>query len=212
MLACFVFKSDAKVLQTFRFRKKKGLFFAVLGEIWAKSGNFAAQNSIFIMKTAIIRTLLAIVLFATAATAGAAGSRLFHIARSLNRNIVCYDVQLAGGQLDQKRPIHVYWHNNEDHPGRESDISAMERKLAYGYNVKSVSAQEAVVALTAYGKRTIKICKQGGKWVALININGKECQLSHIYVKTKTAVSVDYIELHGKPTAGGPAQKETIRP
>ena len=39
--------------------------------------------------------------------------RLFHIARSANRNLVCYDVNLVHGRVDAKSPIKVYWVNRE---------------------------------------------------------------------------------------------------
>ena len=36
--------------------------------------------------------------------------RLFHIARSVNRNLVCYDAHLTdNGQLVTDEPINVYW-------------------------------------------------------------------------------------------------------
>ena len=40
-------------------------------------------------------------------------NRLFHIARSLNRNLVCYDANQANGKLDTKEPVKVYWLNRE---------------------------------------------------------------------------------------------------
>lgn len=150
-------------------------------------------------------------LAANAVTPGHEGERLFHIARSLNRNLVCYDVQLTSNGLDLKHPVHVYWHNRESHPGRETEISTIERKLAYGYNVKKASPTEAIVTLTAYPKRPVRICKREGKWVALITIDGHECLLTDIYVKTKTSITVDYIELHGKALKDGAAKKEIIR-
>lgn len=159
--------------------------------------------------TALLLTLQG--LTAMAATPPAGAERLFHIARSLNRNVVCYDVQKAGAGLDTRHPIHVYWINHENHPGRETDISAIERKLAYGYTVKKATAQEATVTLTAYPKRPLRVCRRDGKWMAIITINGHECQLTDIYVKTKTPVTVDYIELHGKNLQGGTPQKETIK-
>lgn len=142
--------------------------------------------------------------------AGAA-NRLFHISRSVNKNIVCYDAQLKNGALDVAQPIHVYWHNNEDRPGAEDELSAVQRKMAYGYKVKASGANEATVTLTAYGKRSIKVCKRSGKWVALITINGKECVLNEIYVKCKGALSVDYVELRGKSLSDGAKMTEKVK-
>lgn len=44
--------------------------------------------------------------------------RLFHIARSVNKNLVCYDVNLRDGKLDTHDPLNVYWVNREKHPGK----------------------------------------------------------------------------------------------
>lgn len=164
------------------------------------------------MKMNIRRCLLMVALSIVTSGLHAAGGRLFHIARSLNKNIVCYDVQLSGHGLDTKSPINVYWHRNEEQQGLVKPLSAIERKLAYGYKVVKATEKEATVTLTAYGKREIKVSQRGGKWVATISINGKECQLSHIYVKAKGAMSVEYIELHGKTLNGNATQKETIKP
>lgn len=159
-----------------------------------------------------MRHILSILLIALSLTANAAGTRLFQITRSLNRNIVCYDLNLDNGSINTKNPIHVYWENHEAHPGQTTELSLVQRKLAFGYTTKSAKADEAVVVLTAYPKRNVRVCKQNGKWVAITTINGKECRLTEIYAKAKNAVTVEYIELRGKATADGSTQKETIRP
>ena len=138
--------------------------------------------------------------------------RLFHIARSLNKNIVCYDVNTVNGKLDTKNPIHVYWHNNEDKPGVEEELNALQRRLAYGYKVRSTGNNEANVSLTAYSKRQLRICQQGKTWIAVIKINGQDCRLKELYVKTKGPMSVEYVELRGTPLAGGKQISERIKP
>lgn len=164
------------------------------------------------MKNSIYRIFLGFFLIFAVQMSHAAGNRLFHITRSLNRNIVCYDLRLSGNAINQKEPIHVYWENHENAPGATTELTFVQRKMAFGYSVKSVSATEATVVLTAYNKRTIKVCKHDGKWVAIVKINGKDCVLTEIYAKAKNAVTVEYIELRGKALADGTVQKETIKP
>lgn len=164
------------------------------------------------MKTRLSILLLFLLLALPASVASAAGARLFKVTRSLNSNIVCYDVQLSGNSLDTKSPISVYWIINEGRPGTKKDLNAIERRLAYGYKVVSAQGSQAKVTLAAYPKRPVTVCKQGDKWVALITINGKECVLTDIYVKTKSAVSVEYIELRGTQVQGGAVQKEKLKP
>ena len=138
--------------------------------------------------------------------------RLFHIARSLNKNIVCYDVNTVNGKLDTKNPIHVYWHNNEDKPGVEEELNALQRRLAYGYKVRSTGQNEAHVSLTAYNKRQMRICQQGKTWIAVIKINGQDCRLKELYVKTKGPMSVEYVKLRGTPHTGSKQISERIKP
>lgn len=162
------------------------------------------------MKTIINRLLLCLLLCGTALGADAAGDRLFRIERSLNKNIVVYDAQLKGNGLDTKNPINVYWLRNQTQEGLVKELSMIERKLAFGYKVVSASPTEATVTLTACSKRKIKVAKRSGKWTATVTINGKECILDHIYVKSKGSMAVEYIELHGKTLNGGVAQKERM--
>lgn len=162
------------------------------------------------MKTIITRSLLLLLLWITTLGTHAAGDRLFRIDRSLNKNIVVYDVQLKGGGLDTKNPINVYWLRNQTQEGLVKELSMIERKLAFGYKVVSASPTEATVTLTACSKRKIKVTKRSGKWVATVTINGKECILDHIYVKSKGSMAVEYIELHGKTLNGGVLQKERM--
>lgn len=164
------------------------------------------------MKSRLTTLLITLILACTATTANAAGTPLFKVLRSLNRNIVCYDAMLNGGNLNTKTPINVYWINNEDHPGTKKELNAIERRMAFGYKVVTASATQAKVTLAAYPSRPITVCKQGGKWVALISINGKECKLNEIYVKTKSAMSVEYLELRGTQVQGGATQKERLKP
>lgn len=159
-----------------------------------------------------MRNVMAMMAFVFCLSCPAQAPRLFHISRSLNKNIVCYDARVSKGKLDLKNPIHVYWHNNEDRPGVEEELNALQRKLAYGYKVKSAGNNEACVTLTAYNKRVLRVCQRNGKWVVLVGINGQECRLQELYVKTKGPMSVEYVELRGVAVANGKHETERIKP
>ena len=168
------------------------------------------QNKTYIFIMKFLTIFVAFFLSLVPGTSWA--QRLFHIARSLNKNIVCYDVNTVNGKLDTKNPIHVYWHNNEDKPGVEEELNALQRRLAYGYKVRSTGKNEAHVSLTAYNKRQMRICQQGKTWIAVIKINGQDCRLKELYVKTKGPMSVEYVELRGTPLTGGKQISERIKP
>ncbi len=141
-----------------------------------------------------------------------ADERMFHISRSINKNWVCYDARLVGGKLDMKDPVHVYWHNNSDNPGHENELSLFQRQMAYGYKVLKTGNNEVEYRLTAYKKRSLKLCKRNGHWVSLCTINGKQCVLKEIQVKTKegNSLKVLYINLVGVAISDGSHQKEKI--
>lgn len=125
--------------------------------------------------------------------------RLFHIARSANKNLVCYDINLKSGRLDTSNPLNVYWINREEHPGAKGGLSFIQRKLAYGYKLISNRNGVCVCSLTAYPKRELTIKQNGAGYVCLIKINNEDAILKSLYVKAnpKNPLSVEYVELRG---------------
>ena len=79
--------------------------------------------------------------------------RLFYIARSANKNLVCYDINLKNGKMDIQKPLKVYWVNREEHPGEIGELSFFQRKMAYGYKLLSANNTACVCTLNAYSKR-----------------------------------------------------------
>ena len=150
-----------------------------------------------------LRLLISFCLLTATIMSSATESRLFHIERLKNANIVCYDVREENGNLDMDNPIHVYWIRLAE-DGSRKELSFIQRTLAFGYKIVSKGQNEVEVKLTAYKGRSIRICQHKGKWVGRVSINGKECTLEHIYVKTKTpdAMRVEYVELFGFNAAG----------
>lgn len=125
--------------------------------------------------------------------------RLFHIARSANRNLVCYDINTLEGKLDTKSPLNVYWVNREETPGKTNGLNMLQRKMAYGYKVLSQGDDTCDISLRAYPDRKLTIGKQGSKYVCTTTINNQTAILQSLYVKAKASnpLSVEYVELHG---------------
>lgn len=126
--------------------------------------------------------------------------RLFHIARSLNRNLVCYDVNLVEGKLDTHAPLNVYWLNREDRKGATNGLNFIQRKLAYGYKVVAEGGDNSTVTLTAYPARRLEICRMDGRYVCRTTIGGRPAILQFLYVKANehNSLDVEYVELHGR--------------
>jgi len=138
--------------------------------------------------------------------------RLFYITRSLNKNLVCYDVNLKNGKLDTREPLRVYWVNREERPGETNGLNFFQRKMAYGYKVVSEGEDKSVVTLTAYSGKQLTICWMDTGYVCTATIQGQPAVLRSLYVKTgaKNPMSVEYVELRGTAMEGGNAVSERI--
>lgn len=138
--------------------------------------------------------------------------RLFYIARSLNRNLVCYDANLKEGKLDLNTPVEVYWLNRTDRPGHTNGLNFIQRKLAYGYKVVQREDDACQIVLSAY-ERNISIRKDQGRYQAFVDIQGAPARLVSLYVKTKpnSSVSVEYVELQGYAVSTGKWVTERIK-
>jgi len=125
--------------------------------------------------------------------------RLFHIERSKNKNLVCYDINLKEGRPDKKNPLTIYWLNQEDKPGHTKELTLLQKKLAYGYKLMSHNEDSFEATLSASPERLLTICKEGSKYVCMIIINNEPAILQSLYVKAKesNSLSVEYVELRG---------------
>lgn len=170
------------------------------------------------MKTRV--TLILLFLFsglypqlnATSSTSDDSPYRLFHIARSKNANLVCYDVNLKGKSPDEDSPIHVYWINRTDHPGERSELNYIQRTMAYGYSSKKLGDGSFEVSLVAFPERKLILLKDGNVWKSRIVINGKLAWLQKIFVQAKpeSFMKVAWIELTGVDIKTGAALTERI--
>ncbi|MCD8193699.1 MAG: DUF4833 domain-containing protein [Tannerellaceae bacterium] len=127
-------------------------------------------------------------------------NRLFHIERSKNRNLVCYDINLGeDGLLNLKQPLEVYWVNREERPGEVKGLSGIERRFAYGYKVIRTGDQTCQVTLSAYPGRELTIYREGDNYLCTIQIDGQPAILQKLYVKAKesNSLTVEYVELTG---------------
>ena len=142
-------------------------------------------------------------------------TRMFHIERSKNRNIVCYDLNLdVMNSPDKESPLSVYWINREEHPGRHGDMSYIQKKLAYGYDVVGKQNGAITIVLNAVKNRKITIEQNKKKYICRMDINNKSSVLSKIYVKTRpsNSLQVEYVDIHGYNLETGVVVTERIIP
>jgi hypothetical protein len=142
------------------------------------------------------------VLYASEAPA-ALSNNLFVIARSVNGNVVRYDVRRKpGGTLDQDQPVDAYWIMAAG--GRE-ELTFLERQFAYGYSTSHVNAGGFSLNLMAFKEREIRIEFSQGLYRARVSIASTPATLHQIFVKTAGAASwprVVYVELRGTADNG----------
>ena len=131
--------------------------------------------------------------------------RLFHFERSTNDNIVCYDINLDGNNLNKKKPLYIYWATLHSPYKDTGEINLMQRTVAFGFKIEKRGDNEVTGHLTASNKLRIRICKYRGKWVAMCTIHGKQAILKRMYVKMKSAVTAEYVDAFGETTEGGEA-------
>jgi hypothetical protein len=137
---------------------------------------------------------------------------LFYIDRSLNANIVRYDVQLnSNGTLDEKEPVIVYWLLNAK-DGRREDLSYIDRTRAYGIKVKpSVTKGEYLLTIVSFKDRSIRVFMSDGIARAEMNINGSPAFLEKVFIQANGAFSKpQYIEFHGKDIKTGEERVEKV--
>ncbi|MFP9115989.1 DUF4833 domain-containing protein [Flavobacterium sp. RHBU_3] len=130
--------------------------------------------------------------------------RLFYIQHSKNHNTFVYDANLAkAGKLNTADPVEVYRITYEE-GGAKEELTQVQRKMAYGVTVNSVSASGCEFTLSAYPaqKLVLKLGKEGKPYVTT-HINGKTITLKRLYLQMgKLGTNVLYIDFYGKDANG----------
>ena len=132
---------------------------------------------------------------------------LFFIQRNKNKNTIVYDANMVAGKLSQSDPIDAYWLRYGS-TGERKELTWAQSTFAYGYSTKKDGTGNGFyITLTAYNKRKIHLqLDTKGEPIATMNINGKPCKLSHIWVFADDQSSwptVYHVDLHGTELATG---------
>lgn len=140
---------------------------------------------------------------------------LFIVARTTNGNVVHYDAHLTkGGDIDPADPIDVYWTIGSSSGSRE-DLSFLERRRAWGVNVRRRSDGHFIMALVSQKQIEVEIYRKDGVVRAETLIAGSRAFLNKIFVNIEGPIlfpRVNYIELFGIDVETGMACYERIIP
>lgn len=162
--------------------------------------------------------LLTLVSVLSAEPAPACPAELFRIERSKNANVVLYEAKVAAdGRLDADEPVRASWLMLAEQGQREK-LTLLERKFAYGFDVKGNGEGPGVrLHLKALKTRVVHVAlSEEGCPVALATIDGQAARLQRIYVKTVERTlappKVEYVELFGVQPGTGSALSERLLP
>ncbi len=163
------------------------------------------MKTLFLIAFALITT-------ANAAYAPAQRSvRLFHIEKSTNKNIVCYDANLnADGTINEKTPVSAYWLMNEE-DGRRESLSWIERKKAFGFSFEKNPEGEFILTPNADEDWKLTVLLKDGEPVAELPISGKPAIVKRVFLQVEQGMilpTIKSVELYGKCPVSGVAMYE----
>jgi len=128
--------------------------------------------------------------------------QLFYLQRDPNANTVIYTLNLEDGEIDEDKPVSAHWIRYAEN-GERSDLSFIQRKMAYGVHHKKVNEDEFDIRIQAYKSLPIKLKfnKQKDRYQAFTRIENKEVVLEKIFVRidggSVFSPNVKYIEITG---------------
>ncbi len=128
---------------------------------------------------------------------------LFYVQRNLNTNTVIFDAVFDGnGNLDEDKPIDVYW-IRYDEEGQRKELNSLERWFAFGAKAKKVAGKENQYSIKlAADKKKYFLLKQTAPFKASVytEIKGEMHIINNLYVFADTSSfwpKVKYFELFG---------------
>lgn len=126
---------------------------------------------------------------------------LFFLQRTPDANTVVYQLNLGkDGVLDEKNPVKVSWIRYEE-SGKIKELSAVEKRFAYGVQCKFLGADTFEVKLVSYKKLSMYLYKSptDQQYRLYIKDEGKDLLLKRVFVKVEGGgfwfPKVHYIDL-----------------
>ena len=126
---------------------------------------------------------------------------LFYIEKNGNTNTAFYDINLdPNGLINSEKPIDVYW-KLLDEDGRRSEISFIERKLAFGLSeIEEIVPGKHYSVRVASMDRNIEVKHYDNcSWAEMV-IDGKVSKVERVMLKIKKSipfVTLVYMDMYG---------------
>ena len=145
---------------------------------------------------------------------------LFYLQRTVDRNTVIYELNFgADGQLNNDKPVKVYWIDFEN-GAKKSSLTFAQSKFAYGIESEEIEKSKNIYVLNLVSYKKIKLyLKPQGKdnnYQVHTLIKGKPAVLKRIFVNitggSYLKPVVSYIELSGNDLKQGLPVAEQFKP
>ncbi len=142
---------------------------------------------------------------------------LFYVQRDPNTNTVVYELNLnSKGVLNEEEPVKIYWLRYAD-GGAKQDLNFIQRKFAYGLNVKKINPEKYELKFVSYNKRAFYLMKSpDGKFHVYATIGKKQAFLKRVFVRIEGGSfwvpNVVYVEFTGLDPATGKEVLERFKP
>jgi hypothetical protein len=127
---------------------------------------------------------------------------LFYIQRDPNSNTILYELNTASdGELNKDNPVHVFWIKYNER-GQKEELNYLQRKFAYGVNVKPVDDDRYDIRFVSYKKFPMLLMKAAdGKYHIFATIDNKQAILKSIFIRIEGGSfwipNVLYVEVNG---------------
>ena len=143
--------------------------------------------------------------------------RLFYVQRTPNANTIIYDLNLnSDGKLNTDQPVKAYWIKYAE-KGQKEELNYIQRKFAYGLNVKALNNGNYDIRFVSYKKFPLTLMRSGdGTYHIFALIAQKQVILNRIFVKidggTFWIPNVTYVEVKGSDPVTGKEIVERFKP
>jgi len=141
--------------------------------------------------------------------------QLFYLQRTPNTNTVIYELNYTNGQVDSSKPVHVFWIRYPEH-GQQQELSAVQRRFAYGIESKWIGPEQYELHFLAYKKRIMILKKStDNKYHVFTEVNQKNIMISRIFLQINGGSlfkpNIEYVEFRGIDAATGLAVEERVK-
>ena len=144
-------------------------------------------------------------------------TRLFYIQHSDNYNTYVYDAKMKDTTILMEDPLDIYRIVYTE-GGKKKPLSGIQRKMAYGMEVKYLARNSYEMNLAASNRlKFYLVLDSHARPVVYINVNSRKMYLDKMFIKIKDGsfglrVKAEYVLFTGKDFSTGEPVTEKVIP